>query len=95
MDNKRLWNAARTWSLLAVGTALYAFGLQYFILPNLLMEGGVTGVAVLLNYAAGIPVSISTRSPRVWHLGAPHSETPLLRRQRTTKDVNFRAVLVD
>ncbi|MBW5446612.1 DUF2179 domain-containing protein [Cohnella sp. CFH 77786] len=60
MKNLAFWNAARTWGLLALGTALYAFGLQYFILPNLLMEGGVTGISVLLNYAAGIPVSIST-----------------------------------
>jgi uncharacterized membrane-anchored protein YitT (DUF2179 family) len=60
VNNRHFWNSARTWSLLALGTALYAFGLQYFILPNLLMEGGVTGISVLLNYAAGIPVSIST-----------------------------------
>lgn len=43
-----------------IGTAIYAFGLHYFVLPNHLMEGGVTGIAVLLNYAAGWPLSIST-----------------------------------
>lgn len=43
-----------------IGTAIYAFGLHYFVLPNQLMEGGVTGIAVLLNYAAGWPLSIST-----------------------------------
>lgn len=43
-----------------IGTAIYAFGLQYFVIPNLLMEGGVTGIAVLLNYAAGWPLSITT-----------------------------------
>ncbi|MGO4544937.1 YitT family protein [Paenibacillus sp. 2TAB23] len=43
-----------------VGTAIYAFGLHYFVLPNQLMEGGATGIAVLLNYAAGFPLSIST-----------------------------------
>ncbi|OMF33832.1 hypothetical protein BK133_13675 [Paenibacillus sp. FSL H8-0548] len=43
-----------------LGTAIYAFGLQYFVIPNQLMEGGVTGISVLLNYAAGIPLSIST-----------------------------------
>lgn len=43
-----------------VGTAIYAFGLHYFVLSNQLMEGGVTGIAVLLNYAAGWPLSIST-----------------------------------
>ncbi|WP_028610559.1 YitT family protein [Paenibacillus harenae] len=43
-----------------IGTAIYAFGLHYFVIPNQLMEGGVTGIAVLLNYAAGWPLSIST-----------------------------------
>ncbi|MBJ6363556.1 YitT family protein [Paenibacillus sp. GCM10012307] len=42
-----------------LGTAIYAFGLHYFVLPNKLMEGGVTGVAVLLNYALGWPLSLS------------------------------------
>ncbi|MFB5675584.1 YitT family protein [Paenibacillus terreus] len=43
-----------------LGTAVYAFGLLYFIIPNQLMEGGVTGVTVLLNYAFSIPPSLST-----------------------------------
>ncbi|SDR80026.1 Uncharacterized membrane-anchored protein YitT, contains DUF161 and DUF2179 domains [Paenibacillaceae bacterium GAS479] len=43
-----------------LGTAIYAFGLQYFLLPNKLMEGGLTGIAVLLNYALGWKLSITT-----------------------------------
>ncbi|WP_435368000.1 YitT family protein [Paenibacillus pasadenensis] len=43
-----------------LGTAIYAFGLQYFLLPNQLMEGGLTGIAVLLNYALGWKLSITT-----------------------------------
>jgi len=54
------WSTVRSWSLLLAGTALYAFGLQYFIIPNLLMEGGVTGIAVLLNYALNLPVSLTS-----------------------------------
>ncbi|MBS5912318.1 MAG: YitT family protein [Paenibacillus macerans] len=42
-----------------LGTAVYAFGLLYFILPNQLMEGGVTGITLLLNYAFGISPSLS------------------------------------
>ncbi|MGC6584385.1 YitT family protein [Paenibacillus sp. Dod16] len=42
------------------GSAIYAFGLMYFIIPNELMEGGVTGITVLLNYAFNISPSIST-----------------------------------
>lgn len=43
-----------------LGAAVYAFGLHYFIIPNQLMEGGVTGVALLLNYAFGLRVSVTT-----------------------------------
>ncbi|WP_219836558.1 YitT family protein [Paenibacillus sp. R14(2021)] len=50
----------RTLPLVALGTAIYAFGLHYFLIPNQLMEGGVTGIAILLNYALGWPLSIST-----------------------------------
>ncbi|THF78396.1 YitT family protein [Cohnella fermenti] len=48
------------WAGLLAGTALYAFGIEYFILPNTLMEGGVTGVAVLLQYAFGFAPAISS-----------------------------------
>ncbi|MFD0670389.1 YitT family protein [Cohnella sp. GCM10027633] len=60
MKSTRVWNAVRSWSLIVAGTAVYAFGLQYFIIPNMLMEGGVTGVAVLLNYAADLPVYLTS-----------------------------------
>ena len=45
---------------IAVGCAVYAFGLHYFVVPNELMEGGVTGIALLLNYSLGLPISLST-----------------------------------
>jgi uncharacterized membrane-anchored protein YitT (DUF2179 family) len=60
MNRTLFWSSVRSWSLLAAGTALYAFGLQYFIIPNMLMEGGVTGVAVLLNYALDLPVYLTS-----------------------------------
>lgn len=43
-----------------IGTAVYAFGLHYFIIPNRLMEGGITGVALLINYIFHVPLSITT-----------------------------------
>ncbi len=45
---------------ITLGTAIYAFGLHYFIIPNLLMEGGITGIALLLNYSLSLPPSITT-----------------------------------
>ncbi|UKS30575.1 YitT family protein [Paenibacillus sp. HWE-109] len=43
-----------------VGTAIYAFGLHYFVISNELMEGGVTGISLLLKYVLNVPPSIST-----------------------------------
>jgi uncharacterized membrane-anchored protein YitT (DUF2179 family) len=52
----------RVIKLLAImlGTAIYAFGLHYFVISNELMEGGITGISLLLHYVLNIPPSIST-----------------------------------
>lgn len=54
---RKLWHSFLP---ITLGTAIYAFGLIYFIIPNQLMEGGVTGITLLLNYALEISPSIST-----------------------------------
>ncbi|KIL41573.1 membrane protein [Gordoniibacillus kamchatkensis] len=51
---------ARNLLMIALGTAIYAFGLHYFVISNELMEGGITGIALLLNYALGISPSVTT-----------------------------------
>lgn len=43
-----------------IGTAIYAFGLHFFVISNQLMEGGVTGISLLLNYALHLPPSLTT-----------------------------------
>lgn len=50
----------KTVAPILLGTAIYAFGLLYFIVPNQLMEGGVTGITILLNYAFSIPIFLTT-----------------------------------
>lgn len=42
------------------GSAIYAFGLHYFIIPNRLMEGGITGIALLLNYSLQLSPALTT-----------------------------------
>ncbi|HBG56803.1 MAG TPA: hypothetical protein DDX07_02195 [Porphyromonadaceae bacterium] len=41
-----------------LGTFMYALGVTQFIMPHQFVLGGLTGVAVLLNYALGWPVSV-------------------------------------
>ncbi|MDB5055892.1 MAG: putative rane protein [Bacilli bacterium] len=45
---------------ISIGTAIYAFGLHYFVISNELMEGGLTGIALLFYYAINAPPSITT-----------------------------------
>ena len=57
------YSAAASWRnilLILLGCAIYAFGIHYFVIPNELMEGGITGIALLINYSLGIPPSITT-----------------------------------
>lgn len=60
MNSSKLFTHLKTALPIILGTAIYAFGLLYFIIPNQLMEGGVTGITILLNYAYHIPPSLST-----------------------------------
>ncbi|MNW92128.1 hypothetical protein D3C86_214720 [compost metagenome] len=60
MLTTRLGRVSRTILPILLGTAIYAFGLLYFIIPNKLMEGGVTGITILLKYAFSISPSLST-----------------------------------
>ena len=41
-----------------LGTFMYALGVYLFIMPHKFVLGGLTGVAVLLNYGFGTPVSL-------------------------------------
>ena len=41
-----------------VGAFMYALGVTQFIMPHQFVIGGLTGIAVLLNYAFNLPVSL-------------------------------------
>lgn len=42
----------------AAGSALFAVGMQMFIAPNQIAPGGVSAVAVVLNYLTGLPIGM-------------------------------------
>jgi uncharacterized membrane-anchored protein YitT (DUF2179 family) len=43
---------------IAVGSALYAAGFQFLVYPNAMITGGVTGIAMIINYLTQLPVGI-------------------------------------
>lgn len=44
--------------LIIVGAALFAAGFQFFFYPNSIIVGGVSGIAMIINYLTGLPVGI-------------------------------------
>ena len=47
-------------ALVALGSALFAAGFQFFLYPNSIIVGGVSGIAMIINYLVGLPVGIMT-----------------------------------
>ena len=43
-----------------LGAAIYALGFQFFCYPNAVVSGGVTGIAMIVNFLCGMPVGIMT-----------------------------------
>lgn len=60
MNDSTVGRSLRIWLPMLAGTAIYAFGIHFFLIPNHFMEGGLTGIALLLNYTLAIPPSFTT-----------------------------------
>ena len=48
------------WLVITVGSALYAAGFQFFLYHNAIPTGGITGLAMILNYLTDLPVGVLT-----------------------------------
>ena len=55
--------------LIIAGSVIAAAGLQYFLIPNQLLDGGVTGISIILAHLFSLPVGvflILLNIPFVW-----------------------------
>jgi uncharacterized membrane-anchored protein YitT (DUF2179 family) len=48
----------RYYAQLLLGSAVYAAGFSFFLYPNGLVTGGITGVSTIINFLTGFPVGI-------------------------------------
>ncbi len=48
------------YALIALGSALFAAGFQFFLYPNSIIVGGVSGIAMIVNYLTELPVGVLT-----------------------------------
>ena len=57
LQNKAIWNEVKDYLFITLGLMLYTFGWTVFLLPYKIVTGGVTGIAAIIYYASGIPIS--------------------------------------
>ncbi len=59
MKHSKTYNTLSEYGQIALGIILASIGLKAFLLPNGFLDGGVTGIAILINNQFGINVSYS------------------------------------
>lgn len=57
---KIIWKRIWKYLMITLGCAVYSAGIQFFMYPNAIVSGGVTGVAMIINQLAGLPVGLMT-----------------------------------
>lgn len=55
----KIYHPIKDYIMIFLGTVMYAFGFNGFILSNEIVPGGLTGIGSLIFYATNIPVSVS------------------------------------
>ena len=48
------------YALIVIGSAIYAVGFQFFLYPNSIIVGGLTGIAMIINMLTSLPVGVMT-----------------------------------
>lgn len=46
------------YAVITIGAALFAAGFQFFLYPNAIIVGGVSGIAMIINMLVGLPVGL-------------------------------------
>ncbi|MEO8066418.1 MAG: YitT family protein [Flavobacteriales bacterium] len=52
------WRTTKDIAMLVTGVASAAFGLESFLLPNTFIDGGATGIALLITAYSGLPLGV-------------------------------------
>ena len=58
LQNIELWKICRKLMGLTVGAMIYSAGLNLFLIPNHVIDGGVTGISLLVQELTGVPFSV-------------------------------------
>lgn len=60
MKKSKFTEEAIKYAVIVLGTAMYAVGFQFFLYPNAIVVGGVSGIAMIINMLTELPVGVLT-----------------------------------
>ena len=58
--NRRPSRPIFNFALLALGSAIAAFAVEEFLVPNTILDGGVIGVGMMVSHITGVPLALLT-----------------------------------
>lgn len=59
IGNKKTIGFFKDVSLFIIGSIIYALSVNVFTAPNKIAPGGITGIATMINYVAGLPIGMT------------------------------------
>lgn len=60
MKRSRLSDEIIKYAVIVLGTFMYAVGFEFFLYPNAIVVGGVSGIAMIINMLTELPVGVLT-----------------------------------
>ncbi|EIW15587.1 MULTISPECIES: YitT family protein [Pelosinus] len=57
-QKQRVWKEIQRYIILFIGSVIYAAGLEIFLVPNNVIDGGVVGLAIMASHLTGLPLGV-------------------------------------
>lgn len=58
MKFRQVWKTISKYFFLELGAILAATGLELFLIPNNIVDGGINGISIILSYLTGVPLGL-------------------------------------
>lgn len=52
------WSIIKKYILLFIGSIVAAIGLEIFLVPNNIIDGGIVGISIMVSHVTGLPLSL-------------------------------------
>ncbi|WP_371375460.1 YitT family protein [Sporomusa aerivorans] len=57
-QNRKILSQLKRYIILFIGSIIYAAGLEIFLVPNNVIDGGVVGIAIMASHLTGLPLGL-------------------------------------